>query len=117
MRQSLAANKTSSASVNAHAAANTKLLEKKKEYDAVSALERASTLYLQRIEGLAEDVDMMANAGEVHGQVLEQWPRMFQILTLFLSARSNEKDDTADVGGERLVRLPIEELQKTSPKI
>ncbi len=61
MRQSLAANR---ASVNAHPAAIAKLLEKKKEYDAVSALERASALYLQRIDGLAEDLDVMADAGQ-----------------------------------------------------
>jgi len=76
-----------------------KFLELKKEYDAVSALEQASTLYLQRIEALAQDCEIMAKAGQgslippicvacliyiaVHGQVLEQWPRMFQILSLF----------------------------------
>lgn len=41
-----------------------KLLEKKKEYDAVCALERASALYLERIEGLGEDCDIMADAGQ-----------------------------------------------------
>jgi DASH complex subunit DAD2 len=41
-----------------------KLLEKKKEYDAASALERASALYLQRIEALGEDCEIMAKAGE-----------------------------------------------------
>jgi hypothetical protein len=46
------------------AAALLKLIEKKKEFDAVSALERASTLYLERIEGLGEEFDVMANAGE-----------------------------------------------------
>lgn len=64
MRQSLAANKTPYASVNVHPAATTKLLEKKKEYDAVAALERASALYLQRIDGLADDLDVMADAGQ-----------------------------------------------------
>jgi hypothetical protein len=41
-----------------------RLLEKKKEFHAVSALEKASALYLERIEGLSEDCDIMANAGE-----------------------------------------------------
>jgi hypothetical protein len=41
-----------------------KLQEKKKEYDAVVALERASRMYLERIEGLADDCDIMAIAGE-----------------------------------------------------
>lgn len=41
-----------------------KLIEKKKEFDAVAALERASALYLQRIEALGEDCEIMAKAGE-----------------------------------------------------
>jgi hypothetical protein len=67
MRHSVAANRTShAASLNSQAnsaTAASKLLEKKKEFDAVSALERASTLYLERIEGLGEDCDIMADAG------------------------------------------------------
>jgi DASH complex subunit DAD2 len=39
-------------------------MEKKKEYDGVSALERASALYLQRIETFGEDCEIMAKAGE-----------------------------------------------------
>jgi hypothetical protein len=41
-----------------------RLLEKKKEFHAVSALEKATALYLERIEGLRDDCDIMANAGE-----------------------------------------------------
>lgn len=68
MRQSVAASRAShGASLNSQAnsaAAAAKLLEKKKEFDAVSALERASALYLERIEGLGEDCDIMADAGQ-----------------------------------------------------
>lgn len=68
MRQSVAVNRTSYAAPLASqinsAAASAKLLEKKKEYDAVAALERASTLYLERIQGLAEDCQTMADAGQ-----------------------------------------------------
>jgi hypothetical protein len=87
----------------ANPATELKLLEKKKEFDAVSALEKATTLLLQRIEGLGEDCDIMADSAQgkylncftmrqavdflvwmsVHGQVLEQWPKMFEILNLF----------------------------------
>ena len=87
----------------ANAAAAAKLLEKKKEFEAVVALERASAQFLKRIEDLGEDFDTMADAGIgayilaldssrkylmlishiVHGQVLEQWPNMFRILSLF----------------------------------
>ncbi|PFH52050.1 hypothetical protein AMATHDRAFT_116991, partial [Amanita thiersii Skay4041] len=112
MRQSTAPNRTLyGSSLNPQAAAEAKLLEKKKEYDAVSALERASKLYLQRIEGLAGDFDTMADAGQVHGEVLAQWPAMFQTLNLFLSSRTAELDGFANPTGERLVRIPIEELQ------
>jgi len=48
---------------SASAPTSAKLIEKKKEYEAVSALERASALYLERIEALAEDCDIMADAG------------------------------------------------------
>lgn len=69
MRQSVAANRTSYAAASVNSQANAaataaKLLEKKKEFDAVAALERASTLYLERIEGLGEDCDIMADAGQ-----------------------------------------------------
>jgi len=90
----------------------------------VEALQRASALFLRRLEGLADDCEAMADAGIVHGQVLAQWPQMFRILMLFAAAReasSTAKTDDdgagmnidADVppGGGRLVRVPIDELQ------
>ncbi|KAJ7287404.1 hypothetical protein C8J57DRAFT_1495853 [Mycena rebaudengoi] len=120
-RQSVAANRPSHA-VGANqtnsAAAAAKFIEKKKEFDAVSAFERASQLYLQRIEGLSEDCETMADAGKIHGEVLEQWPRMFQILNLFLAsgkAVPNDSDPLAPqpASGQSLVRIPIEDLQDT----
>lgn len=120
MRQSLAANRASHAAPAQTNSAAAKLLEKKKEFDAVSALERASALYLERIEGIGDDCDIMADAGQVHGQVLEQWPRMFQILNLFLASRGSSSSmeggtptSTAS-NGQRLVRIPIEDLQHGS---
>ncbi|KAJ3559370.1 hypothetical protein NM688_g389 [Phlebia brevispora] len=92
-----------------------KLLEKKKEFEAVQALERASAKFLKRMEDLGDDFDVIADAGTVCGQVLEQWPNMFRILNLFLSSReTNPESDEAGEGstvGQRLVRVPIEELQ------
>ncbi|CAA7259197.1 unnamed protein product [Cyclocybe aegerita] len=118
MRQSVAPHRASQAPSSSSAAALAKLIEKKKEYEAVSALERASALYLERIEGLGEDCDIMANAGEVHGQVLAQWPKMFQILNKFLANReagNGAQEPTQEVvEGQRLVRVPIEELQDAS---
>ncbi|KAG1736446.1 uncharacterized protein EDB91DRAFT_1055627, partial [Suillus paluster] len=98
-----------------NAAAISCLQEKKKEFKAVAALERASALFLKCIEGLADDCEVMADAGQVHGQVLEQWPLMFQMLSLFLNSReqhpADSSDDTAPLTGERLVRIPVNELQ------
>jgi hypothetical protein len=68
MRQSVATNRVShTASLTSQAnsqAAAAKLLEKKKEFEFVSALEKASTLFLRQIEGIGEDCDIMADAGE-----------------------------------------------------
>ncbi|KAH7888430.1 hypothetical protein F5I97DRAFT_1803664 [Phlebopus sp. FC_14] len=125
MRQSVAPNRASHAASLANQANNpaamNRLLEKKKEYEAVAALERASALFVKRIEGLADDCEVMADAGQVHGQVLEQWPNMFHILGLFLASRqqnSQGEDDSALPGsapGERLVRIPLDELQSDAP--
>lgn len=80
-RQSVAANRPSHAAglnpVNSAAAA-AKFIEKKKEFDAVFALQRASALYLQRIEGLADDCETMADAGQSDStRVIEcKWSHM-----------------------------------------
>ncbi|KAH9945689.1 hypothetical protein B0H21DRAFT_791554, partial [Amylocystis lapponica] len=117
MRQSAAASSSRQSqlpnpAINAAAAA--KLLEKKKEFEAVAALERASDNFVKRIEELGDDFDVMAEAGRVHGQVLEQWPNMFRILGLFLSMREQHSDSsetTPASSGERLVRIGLEDLQ------
>ena len=66
MRQSsLASSRPStlhSAALNA--AAQARLLEKKKEYEAVAALERASAQFVRRIDELGDDFDVMADAGK-----------------------------------------------------
>ena len=40
-----------------------RLADKKKEFEAVDALQRASALFLHRLEGLADDCEAMAEAG------------------------------------------------------
>lgn len=47
-----------------NAAAQARLLEKKKEYEAVAALERASAQFVKRIDELGDDFDVMADAGK-----------------------------------------------------
>lgn len=81
---------------------NAKLLEKKKEYDALQALERSSEAYVRRMEAFDVDCNLMADSGKgeeyalmldllelmklgsrtVLGDVLAQWPEMFRILSL-----------------------------------
>jgi hypothetical protein len=64
-RQSVASSRSSQmpGGSQPNPAALARLMEKKKEYEAICALERTSALFLRRIEGLAEDCDVMADAG------------------------------------------------------
>jgi DASH complex subunit DAD2 len=67
MRQSVAPTRAPHAvsSVNQppNPAALARLQEKKKEFEAVAALEKASAMFVKRIEGLGDDCDVMADAG------------------------------------------------------
>ena len=75
MRQSVAPSRVSHAHALSSQANNPasvhRLLEKKKEYEAVAALERASALFVKRIEGLADDCEVMADAGQ--GKPVHMW--------------------------------------------
>ncbi|OAX39355.1 hypothetical protein K503DRAFT_792016 [Rhizopogon vinicolor AM-OR11-026] len=108
MRQSVALSRISQAASLTHsnnAAAMSRLQEKKKEFEAVAALQRASALFLKHIEGLAD-------ALRIHGQVLEQWP-------LLLNSRkqySAEPDDALSLTRDRLIRVPLDELQPDASK-
>jgi len=126
MRQSVAPTRASHAasSINPqppNLAAVARLQEKKKEFEAVAALERASAAFVKRIDGLGDDCDVMADAGLVHGQVLEQWPNMFRILGLFLANREQPMEPQAGEStvlaedGSCLVRIPIDDLQTSKP--
>jgi hypothetical protein len=68
MRQSSAVNRSiyayGGSSQSSSAALQARLLEKKKEFEAVSALENASSLLLKQIESISADVDIMADAGQ-----------------------------------------------------
>ena len=64
MRQSIAPTRQSHLSnSSSNPAASKLLLEKKKEFEAILALEKASTQFLKRIEGIADDVDNITEAG------------------------------------------------------
>ncbi|TFK53982.1 hypothetical protein OE88DRAFT_1654425 [Heliocybe sulcata] len=111
IRASVASGRSSGSSANA------KVREKKKELQAVTALERASALFAERIEELCQDGEIMANAGMVHGKVLSQWGEMFDILDFFLSARDKkpepdeESEAPSTTSSVQLVRIPVDELQ------
>ena len=74
-------------------------MEKRKEYDAVMALDKVSAELVERLEALGEDCEIMADAGQgisddgfpsllspyneaVQGSVLEHWSKMFGIINL-----------------------------------
>ena len=63
IHSSRASHAGSTASQASSAQLISKLLEKKKEFEAVLALEKASTEFLKRIEGLADDFENLADAG------------------------------------------------------
>ncbi|KDQ56632.1 hypothetical protein JAAARDRAFT_132104 [Jaapia argillacea MUCL 33604] len=113
MRQPVAPIRSSQSS----SAAATKLQEKQKEYEAVVALERASSNFARRMEEMCVDCEVMGDAGIVHGQVLAQWPDMLEILALF--QETEDADLSSDeppathgvVPGQKLVRIPIDGLQ------
>ncbi|KAH8119600.1 hypothetical protein DFH11DRAFT_1565898 [Phellopilus nigrolimitatus] len=97
---------------------NAKLYEKKKEYDALRALERLSAEYMQRLDAIDLDCNVMADAGKIHGEVLSQWPEMFRTLSLSVPQSASQAQPDApnspDVpqACERLVRVPVDELQR-----
>ncbi|PAV20325.1 hypothetical protein PNOK_0295200 [Pyrrhoderma noxium] len=107
------------ASQSSSAQAEAILLEKKKEHDALLALERVSNEYLRRLEAIDYDCNIMADAGRVHGEVLSQWPEMFRILSLSVPSLNPQskpdgeaQNNIAQQNCERLVRVPIDELQE-----
>ena len=152
MRASIAASRQSQLpSSVANAAATAKLLEKKKEFEAVAALERASAQFLKRIEELGDDFEVMAEAGigasasvpsrlcvSPHPQFTgRSWSSgricsVFSVFSVRVSARlvpqslivilvsqreqQAEADDASGTAaGERLVRIPVEELKPADP--
>ena len=60
-----------------------KCLEKRKELEAVSALERASAHFLTHLESLAANTELSAEGAKAMGNVMAQWPNMFRLVSLF----------------------------------
>ncbi|KZV66798.1 hypothetical protein PENSPDRAFT_584828 [Peniophora sp. CONT] len=117
-RQSVASARASilkgSSSSSQSSSAAARLLEQKKEYEALEILERLSQSFVRRIEQLCEDSEVMADAAVVQGRVLAQWPEAFRLLNMFEMMQSSSAQETGDESpapkGERLVRVPLDEL-------
>ncbi|KIJ52675.1 hypothetical protein M422DRAFT_243452 [Sphaerobolus stellatus SS14] len=100
-----------------------RLMEKKKEYDAVMALDKISAELVERLDALGNDAEIMADAGQIHGSVLEHWSRMFGIINLVVSSRQESETNPEDAAestsappahptADRLVRLEIAALEQ-----
>jgi hypothetical protein len=76
----------------------TRYIEKRKEVEAILALERATAEVASRFDALSHDLDVVAEAAKgahlkpsrhcpnisaVHGSVLAHWPHMFELVALF----------------------------------
>lgn len=64
MRPSSAASNRASHIGSGGLSATARLMEKRKEYDAVMALDKVSAELVDRLEGLGEDCEIMADAGQ-----------------------------------------------------
>ena len=64
MRPSSAASNRASYMTSAGGSATARLMEKRKEHDAVMALDKVSGELVDRLEGLGEDCEIMADAGK-----------------------------------------------------
>ncbi|EJD49552.1 hypothetical protein AURDEDRAFT_161109 [Auricularia subglabra TFB-10046 SS5] len=89
--------------------AQAKLAEKKKEYEALAALERASAEFRQRLDALSAQGDIMADGVETLGEVLSNWPNMFKLVNLFVDPEQQASDQPTEAN--RLVRLSVDAVE------
>ncbi|CAE6488321.1 unnamed protein product [Rhizoctonia solani] len=95
--------------------AQQRYIDKKAEYEGVSALNAASELMVQQLEDIANRTDLMADGGVAIGSVLSNWPNVWRIIGLAASAGQGSGQDPDaqrpdDAGVEtvpRLVRIEV----------
>ncbi|GAB1521579.1 DASH complex subunit dad2 [Rhizoctonia solani] len=95
--------------------AQQRYIDKKAEYEGVSALNAASELMVQQLEDIANRTDLMADGGVAIGSVLANWPNVWRIIGLAASAGQGSGQDPDaqrpdDAGVEtvpRLVRIEV----------
>jgi len=84
------------------------LRNKKKEYEAISALEQSCAELIATLEEMTTDLNTTAEATIAIGKAMEHWTDMFQILSISLEAL-NVQDQPSPPN--RLVRLSLDALQ------
>ncbi|EUC58308.1 DASH complex subunit dad2 [Rhizoctonia solani AG-3 Rhs1AP] len=62
--------------------AQQRYIDKKAEYEGVSALNAVSELMVQQLEDIASRTDLMADGGVAIGSVLANWPNVWRIIGL-----------------------------------
>ncbi|KAF8606370.1 hypothetical protein BDV93DRAFT_604367 [Ceratobasidium sp. AG-I] len=102
------------ASGQASSVAQQRYVDKKAEYEGVTALNAASELMVQQLEEIASRTDLMADGGVAIGSVLANWPNVWRIIGLAASGQTRDQEpETGNVdeaGVEtvpRLVRIEV----------
>ncbi|KZT32861.1 hypothetical protein SISSUDRAFT_1066601 [Sistotremastrum suecicum HHB10207 ss-3] len=122
-RQSHAFPRASHAPSAGGQSSNARYLEKKREVEGVMALEQATEDLLRRLEGMSDDIEVMAQAAAVHGSVMAHWSHVFRLAGLFLDrsqAAHGVATSEADLPtgeeetGQQLIRISIDALQQTT---
>ncbi|CAE6412606.1 unnamed protein product [Rhizoctonia solani] len=104
--------------------AQQRYIDKKAEYEGVSALNAASELMVQQLEDIASRTDMMADGGVAIGSVLANWPNVWRIIGLAGLAASAGQGHSQDPDGvhvdeagvetvPRLVRIEVNNSETT----
>ncbi|KAJ1304281.1 hypothetical protein OPQ81_005441 [Rhizoctonia solani] len=73
--------------------AQQRYIDKKAEYEGVSALNAVSELMVQQLEDIATRTDLMADGGVAIGSVLANWPNVWRIIGLAASAGQGNGQD------------------------
>lgn len=109
------------ASGQASSNAQQRYIDKKAEYEGVTALNAASELMVQQLEEIASRTDLMADGGVAIGSVLANWPNVWRIIGLAASAGQSQDQRDApnqdEVGLEtvpRLVRIEVNNSDASS---
>lgn len=101
--------------------AQQRYIDKKAEYEGVSALNAASELMVQQLDDIASRTDLMADGGVAIGSVLANWPNVWRIIGLAASAGQSSVQDPdgahVDEAGletvPRLVRIEVNNPETT----